>query len=170
MTSWRNRKVLAALGLAALTLAALTLSGCIAYHPAFQIVSSGANSGLPNPSPWVTIAQDEHSYRQLFLRIATLELPRPAPPPIDFREKIAVFVSLGEKPTAGHTINIQSVACVGKAMRIKLGSSAPPEGSLSAQVITNPYLLAAVDRCPHMCKIELLGDALQTPQEIPVAR
>ena len=64
--------------------------------------------------------------------------------PVDFSREMVVGVFLGSKPTAGWGVTIVSAVEEGGVLRVRYRETAPPPGSISAQVITFPYALVAI--------------------------
>src|SRR5437870_11584058 len=64
--------------------------------------------------------------------------------PVDFSREMVVGVFLGSKPTAGWGVTIVSAAEEGAVLRVRYRETAPPPGSISAQVITVAYALVAI--------------------------
>ncbi len=137
--------------------AIVALSSCMAQT--FQVLRSGANSGLQSAAPQVQVVQDAASFERLFTRVMAATVPAPTPPAVDFTKDMVVYASLGEKPTAGYGVTIESIACVQATLKVKLAASAPKPGAMVAQVITNPYAIVATPRCPDLKSVEVSGPA-----------
>jgi hypothetical protein len=67
-------------------------------------------------------------------------------PPVDLSKEMVVGVFLGSRPTAGFTIRIAGVDEKDGAVVVRYRETRPPQGGLTAQVLTSPYHLAAVAR------------------------
>jgi hypothetical protein len=51
---------------------------------------------------------------------------------------------MGERPTAGYAVNIVSVVDVGSEIEVEIDVRQPAPGDVVAQVVTAPFLIAAI--------------------------
>ncbi|HEX8562116.1 MAG TPA: protease complex subunit PrcB family protein [Flavobacterium sp.] len=56
-----------------------------------------------------------------------------------------IILNMGEKPTSGYSITIDSVEETADEVIFKVKEKAPDEGTMSAQVITHPYTIVKVN-------------------------
>ena len=92
-----------------------------------------------------------HSTRMVVLRTAdewqalwAQHAPERQRPAVDFSREMVVGVFLGTKPTAAYGVAVLSTIDGGGALLVKYRVAEPPSGTITAQVITYPYHLAAV--------------------------
>jgi hypothetical protein len=134
------------------------LSSCMAQP--FQVLRSGANGGADfgksDERVRVTLIEDEASYTRVFARLSANQRPASAAPPIDFATDMALLAELGERPSAGYGIKIESVSCAQGTLKVKVQKTSPEPGALVAQVITSPYVLAVTKRCANMKNVEVV--------------
>jgi PrcB C-terminal len=149
-------------------MALLALSTCTAQQSTHTLIRSGTTSGLSGKAAQAMVVQDQAAYEELFRKVASVELPNPDPPPVDFRTNVVVFAALGEKPTAGYGIEVVSATCDGAVLRVKLHSIVPASDRAAAQMLTNPYVLTAVQRCAGMRTVEFTGEDFVPPRTIAV--
>lgn len=81
----------------------------------------------------------------------TLRLPRAldARDPFegfDWSQHMALFVSLGDRPSAGFAVEIASIEARDGAWFVRVRASAPPAGSMQAAMVTTPFDCVAVPR------------------------
>lgn len=74
--------------------------------------------------------------------------PDAAAPPVDMTTALVAAAFAGEKPSAGHAIEISAAgpATEGRAVRLVVEESAPAAGGVSAQIMTSPFHIVAVSR------------------------
>jgi protease stability complex PrcB-like protein len=75
-------------------------------------------------------------------------------PRVDFSREMAVGVFLGSRTTAGFDVAIVGAEMEGGSLVVRFRETRPPTGSVTAQVITSPYHLAAVPRQSGTVKFE----------------
>lgn len=93
---------------------------------------------------FLVLSQSE-TFAALYSQIASLRLPAPAPPVIDFTTHRALVAFMGQKPTAGYGIHFAAMAQQqGRTIEVQVLRSAPASDALLAQVVTNPYAIAIV--------------------------
>src|SRR5689334_14307711 len=64
-------------------------------------------------------------------------------PAVDFAKDMVVGIFLGTKPSAGHEVEIVGVRPEGKDLVVEYVQKQPPPGTLSAQILTEPFHLVA---------------------------
>lgn len=67
------------------------------------------------------------------------------PPAIDFANESALFLFAGEKNTGGYWIELKGVTLEGETLVVDAIVHRPDPAALVLQVITRPYLVAAVN-------------------------
>lgn len=73
-------------------------------------------------------------------------LGRAAPLSFDPQRQVAVYVSLGERPSAGYGARLVSATEHDERLFIVWEEVAPSRGQTAAQVITRPWMMVVVDR------------------------
>ena len=64
---------------------------------------------------------------------------------VDFSSKMVVCAFMGERRTAGYSISVERMWVVNKTMHVQVAEHSPPPDIAVAQVITYPYVFAAVE-------------------------
>ena len=67
-------------------------------------------------------------------------------PAVDFSREMVVAVFLGSRPTAGHGVEIIRAVGNSGALVVEYVETAPSRDTITAQVLTAPYHLAAVPK------------------------
>lgn len=140
-----------------LTLAFLILGLCGACAASFESIRfDRVAAGSHGPSaPVDDAAAKPGSPRGVVLRAAAecgaLFMPRAlgARDPFegfDWSRHMALFVSLGDRPSAGFGVEIASIEARDGAWFVHVRSSAPAAGSMQATVVTAPFDCVAVPR------------------------
>ncbi len=64
---------------------------------------------------------------------------------VDFSRKMVVCAFMGERRTAGYSISVERIWVVNETMHVQVPKHSPPQDKAVAQVITYPYVFAAVE-------------------------
>jgi hypothetical protein len=101
------------------------------------------------------------SQRQAVVRTATEwntlwrqhspDRPRPS---VNLARDMVIGVFLGSQNTAGYAVEIVSVQNEYGGIVVRYSQTSPPQGAITAQVITSPYHLVAVPKAPGEVKFE----------------
>ena len=67
-------------------------------------------------------------------------------PPVNFANRIVVAAFAGERPTAGHRIDIQAESDDGQGIRLRVHERTPARDSLVAQILTFPFHMVSLPR------------------------
>ncbi len=92
------------------------------------------------------VLQTQEDYEALWADLHADRSTVPAPPSVDFESEVVVAIVLGERPTAGYSVEIEGVEASedGEEARIQFTEVVP--SCAAAQVLTAPYVLAKMDR------------------------
>ncbi len=132
-----------------LTLAFTLILGCGASPLPFKVVEQGS-AAMKNQEPTFAVIADADQWGEFYRTIHAHRLPPPPAPEVDWSENLAVFVAAGWKPSSGYRVELESVERAGKSLQVTTRFIAPPEGSVAAAVMTQPYVLALVERTPDV--------------------
>lgn len=72
--------------------------------------------------------------------------PIPAPPNVDFEQEMIVFVALGERPTGGYSILVDSAGATAAGVTVWIGASTPGPHCVTTQAFTQPVDIARLPR------------------------
>jgi hypothetical protein len=114
----------------------------LAAQMTFTSVAKGDMSGqqvakqviVRTPAEWKALWKD-HS--------ATEKMPI-----VDFTNSMVVGIFLGSKPSSGHDVEIVGVRTQEKDLIVEYVQKQPGRGTLSAQILTEPYHLVSVAKHP----------------------
>ena len=67
-------------------------------------------------------------------------------PAVDFATHMVVGIFLGTKPSAGHEVEIVGVRPEGKDLIVEYVQKQPAPGTMTAQILTEPFHLVAVPK------------------------
>lgn len=142
-------------------LGAVCVSACTAAAPpssdppagsvevsASPIAIDGSYTGLEEPMRALVRSQGE--WRDLWARLAANRIPIPAPPEIDFSERVVVVAAMGTRPTGGHAIRIDRVSYAGDTLWVEVTSVVPGAGCMTTQALTAPAAAVSVERQPNV--------------------
>lgn len=72
--------------------------------------------------------------------------PIPAPPNVDFDHEMIVFVALGERPTGGYSILVDSAGTDAGGVTVWVGTLRPGSHCFTTQSLTQPVDIARLPR------------------------
>ena len=88
---------------------------------------------------------DQYAFRKLHRRIHSHRLPPPSAPTVDFDRFMVVAAFMGQRSTLGYRIRFGDVAAIdGGTAILTVTESQPPPDTVQGQVITTPYVIAAL--------------------------
>jgi uncharacterized membrane protein len=106
-----------------------------------ETIARGNSSRIAQPRRVVARSEDE--WRALWSAHAGPEVPAPW---VDFATRVVAAVFIGERPTSGYSVAIDRATRDGDALLLEVEVQHPPQGAITAQVITSPFHIAAVPR------------------------
>ncbi len=139
-----------------LTLAILLLTGCAvpgsspasAPKPTVQIIDSAIQCSDPNRQPSVAYLRNEQQLKQMIGHLRGAVLPSPAIhlPEIDFNRWHILYISAGQKPTAGYSLALPESAFTLQQNKALLNVilNKPAPDAMVAAVITHPCILVKI--------------------------
>lgn len=80
---------------------------------------------------------------------------RPAPPPVEFGEKMVLVVALGDRPTGGYQVRIQEVEERDGRLTVRALETVPGRGCGVTQALTQPVDAVLVPRGTGVAQFEL---------------
>lgn len=128
-----------------LAVVAVLLCGC-ATAAAKQVkveyreLKSGGYAASSSPAPQVVIANDAEAYR----RIWGVLIGPGEPPQVDFSKETAVFLLDRQHMTGGFSLEPRAAKVENGTTTVTVMRHAPERGSMTAQVITTPFVVVAV--------------------------
>ena len=95
----------------------------------------------------VTRIGDARALDAQWRRHTASEVPPPLPPVVDFTKRHLVLLTLGQQPTAGHSLELASATgeLRGRTLSVAIRRQRPAADAFAAQVITSPCLLIEID-------------------------
>ncbi|HEQ99016.1 MAG TPA: protease complex subunit PrcB family protein [candidate division Zixibacteria bacterium] len=119
----------------------------------YELLASGAQSGITEPVD--LIIESEQQLDSIWQKHYSYLSINPEPPDIDFDEEIVIGVFRGEQPTTGYWVRLDSVYVAGDEQIIALTANAgPSEDRIVLQVVTQPFLIAAVAKTGKDIKLD----------------
>lgn len=107
----------------------------------FREIGSGTFSGFTEQQ--VVAVRDEATWVKVREQLV---FGSGAAPPIDFAADTLVLVALGQRPTGGYTVRVESVARRGGVLEISAVEQAPGGSCVTIQALTQPFQVIAVTR------------------------
>ncbi|WP_161881724.1 protease complex subunit PrcB family protein [Deinococcus alpinitundrae] len=106
----------------------------------FREVASGSNALVSTPQ--IKLASSQDNLSVLWNAAYGRQVPVPPTPLIVGQSAVGIF--LGNRPTGGYGVTVQSVSASGSALDIVVNVRAPGPGSINTQSITSPWTIVAV--------------------------
>jgi hypothetical protein len=134
----------------------LCLAICLGWFPAlagkpagkhtldFTVIETGNAPGYPR-DPTVRLFEAVPDFQSFYRRVHSGRVPPPEAPHVHTEENLVLYVSYGEKPTAGYSVQVREVFTRKDLVVVQAILLTPPENSFQAQVITHPYVLLSVE-------------------------
>lgn len=130
--------------------------GCALLHTAcgqatqllpITTLETGDNSGKFVENLQFLVISESGAFAELYGQIASLILPKPPPPVIDFTRHHVLVAFMGVRPTAGYSIRFaESARRLSRTVEVPVLQSVPEKDAILAQVVTNPYVIAVIAR------------------------
>lgn len=92
------------------------------------------------------VVPDASTWQQVWSSIWSGTSPEPPIPQVDFGREIVVVAAMGERPTGGFTILIDSASETASGISIRIRSISPGSGCVTTQALTQPVDIARVPR------------------------
>lgn len=130
-----------------------------------RIFESGAYSGITDENSAFMIIANQDKLYELLGSLHARRAPMPEPLPVEFETQMIAAAFMGEKPTAGYGIFFEEIGkIIDDTLNIVVIMTSPPEDRFTAQVVTSPYVLAAIERdeYSHIAFRDTGGNVLQT--------
>lgn len=110
-------------------------------------LEAGGNSGRFEKGLRLLVVSRAERFATLYGQIASLTLPKPPTPAVDFRKYHVLVAFMGKKSTAGYRIRFaESARRLDRAIEVPVLQSIPAQDAILAQVVTNPYVIAIIAR------------------------
>ena len=100
------------------------------------------------------IVHDAAAWRGAWATLWPNGAPIPAPPEIDFTREMVVMAALGERPSSGYTILVDSATLSNKSLTIWIGTIRPGPHCGTATVLTQPVDVARLPRIDATVRFE----------------
>lgn len=105
-------------------------------------LASGSQSAVRTP---VTRAiRDPGLWADFWAAITANQLPPPPRPQVDFSERTAIVLLLGERRTGGYGISIRDVVYGSGEVEVVVEIERPEPGAMLTQALTAPYYIATI--------------------------
>jgi hypothetical protein len=116
------------------------VAAALAQGPSFTTIARGDASGqltgrqvvIRTPAEWEALWK--------------IHAPAEKRPAVDFNSRMVVGVFLGSKPSTGYQVEIVGVQTEGETLLVNYLERQPARGIISAQILTEPFHLAAVPK------------------------
>jgi len=113
-----------------------------------RTIDQGTQSGIDDARNVVVRSADEWS------RLWRANAGDKPAPPVDFTKEMVVGVFLGSRPTAGYSVQIIGAREEPDGLVVEYRVGSPPRDMMTAQVITTPYHLVALQKRAGDVKFE----------------
>ncbi len=141
--------------------AMILLTACASRSIDYLVIDRGLTSGKRFPSLYFDVITEEKTFNKLFKEVHSHQLPPPLPPEIDFRSSRVIFISMGEKPTAGYRVEIDTITWSRDALKVKVRFHEPLPGDIQATLVTHPFVMVKIKKEGNPKKVEFLDQGNQ---------
>ena len=108
-----------------------------------ETIAHGGSSRIVQPRR--VLARTPEEWRALWAAHSGPEAEVPEPS-VDFDTRMVAGVFAGERPTSGFGVRITGTHRDGSALVVSVEEQRPPEGAMTAQMITSPFHLVTLPR------------------------
>ncbi|HWG84989.1 MAG TPA: protease complex subunit PrcB family protein [Deinococcales bacterium] len=129
----------------------------------FRQLLAGGNSAYSDPAPLVHLDTNLTQLRETWQFVGGNVVPPPALPNVNFVDERVVTVFLGQKPTGGYGMTVDSVAVENDVLVVRVNVRTPGAGTIVTQSLTSPFVSIAVSG-PPFTSVRVLDKA--TGQEL----
>ena len=105
-------------------------------------VTNGSQARFQSAEGHAAMAENDAEYRALWSNL----IGAGEPPAVDFTRDTAVVLIASQKPSGGYVISVRGVSRSDNALVVDAPVTAPPEGAMTIQVLTTPFIVIAVPR------------------------
>jgi hypothetical protein len=142
----------------AAVLALALVAGCasspgVGGERGFRTLSRGYQTGLTGTEP--RVARTAEQWVTLWGEHTRPQIARPPAPPVDFSREMVVCIVLGDRPSSGFGVEVESASASPDQLTIVARETRPPEGSLMPAVMTRPYHMIATEQTAGRVALEL---------------
>ena len=109
----------------------------------FNVIDSGDQSGYSEEDYFVVRNEDE--WVEVWKKHSAPQMASSCPE-ISFQDYMVICVFMGEQPTTGYGISIESVYEEDEKAHVEVSKWFPKEGVLVGQALTYPYVLASIEK------------------------
>lgn len=92
------------------------------------------------------VVRDAAAWKDVWGRVSAGMTPAPVPPQVDFAREMLIVAALGERPTGGYGIVIDSAEMRSGGLFVTIRTMAPGKGCVVTLAVTQPVDIARVPR------------------------
>lgn len=129
-----------------LPLLLLLLAGCARPAGAVDFVTLARGSYSGVTAPTAVLITDQKAWQAHWKRHATIFVPPPPAPPVDFAGTSVVAIHLGERRTGGYGVTITGIKQVDDEIRVTALETRPAPGAVVTMALTQPYHMVRLPR------------------------
>lgn len=119
----------------------------------FSSLERGAHSGVTNRT--AVLIADPETWNTHWAKHASVVVPVPGAPPVDFSQNSIVAVYMGEQRTGGYSLEITSVQLTDGKLLVTVRQGRPAPGAITTQALTQPYHMVAIPKVPAGTTLEV---------------
>jgi len=122
-------------------------SGQLPHHFQLRLLESQIHSGIAKPHLQFMVISDRSHFVEIYTNLHAETLPKPSLPEVDFATQRVLVAFMGQKSTAGYAIQFEEIIVQrDDNIEVTVRRRIPPPGAILAQIVTNPYVMAVVDK------------------------
>ncbi len=110
----------------------------------YKVIEEGRQSPFTTMS--AVLISNQEVWEVGYSYIHSSKIPSPKPPSINFKDSVAILVTIGERKTAGYGMEVESVVLKQGKLLITVREKCPKSAAGLLQVITQPYLILQIPR------------------------
>lgn len=111
----------------------------------FRVLEQGANSAWSQSAAHVRLDASSSALAATWAIVGGNQVPRPAPPDVDFSRSRVVTVFLGQRPTGGYGLTVGGARLEGDTLVVEVTTRQPGPNAITTQSLTSPFVSIVVD-------------------------
>lgn len=124
----------------------------------FEVIEQGDISGCVEET--YIVVRTEAEWIEVWERHTTPYNPGPQYPQVNFAESMVLCAFMGERPTAGYRISVETIWVEEEIVHVEISKGSPEKGMLVAQVLTYPYVFVLFERREGEVILHITEDGL----------
>lgn len=122
----------------------------------FSTMQRGTYSGVSEQM--AILISDAEGWNRHWRTHASMQVPIPATPPVDFSQKSILAIYMGEKQSGGYGLEVLDVQEENGTLTVRIRQIAPDPGDMVTMALTQPYQIVQIPKVAAGTKLNLVWE------------